>query len=206
MLFLPGASGKAEFWQPVAELLDGPDHGHDLLGWPGVGGNPPDPDVGSYRDLTRLAKDRLIDSEVPDQPQVVVAQSMGGVAAVSLALEHPELVRGLVLTATSGGIDVAALGGIDWRSGPRTAPRWVYERPADVSQRLPGLAVPTLLIWADRDAISPLGVGRELERLIPNSSLEVVDSDDHMFASTRAAEVAPLIQRFLDDQDSSITA
>lgn len=45
----------------------------------------------------------------------VVAQSMGGVVAVGLALRHPEKVRRLVLVASSGGIDVEGFGAEDWR-------------------------------------------------------------------------------------------
>ena len=51
-----------------------------------------------------------------DGPCGLVAQSMGGVIALSLAIEHPELVQRLVLTGTSGGIDVARFGGEDWRA------------------------------------------------------------------------------------------
>jgi pimeloyl-ACP methyl ester carboxylesterase len=49
------------------------------------------------------------------------------------------------------------------------------------------------LIWGDADPISPLAVGRHLAARMPKAALRVVAGGDHMFASTRAAEVAPLI-------------
>ncbi len=45
----------------------------------------------------------------------LVAQSMGGVVAIGVALAHPDKVRRLVLVATSGGIDVASFDGQEWR-------------------------------------------------------------------------------------------
>ena len=59
---------------------------------------------------------------------------MGGVLAARLAVEKPERVSRLVLTATSGGVDVARLGGAEWRAGYRAArpevPDW-FETDSD---------------------------------------------------------------------------
>ncbi len=89
MVFLPGASGDREFWRPVAQRL--PDQWEMvLLNWPGAGNQPHDPSVLGADDLvTRAAKH--LDGSVD-----IVAQSMGGVIAVRLALTRPESVRRLV--------------------------------------------------------------------------------------------------------------
>ncbi len=44
LVFLPGAGGRSDFWAPVSALLGG-EQEHVLLGWPGFGGNPPDPAI-----------------------------------------------------------------------------------------------------------------------------------------------------------------
>src|SRR5438552_2725187 len=112
VLFLPGALGTAEFWRPVGELL--PDAWEKVyLSWPGLGSQKPDRSVGSVDDLVRLVEREL--NEASD----LVAQSMGGVVAVRVALLHPEKVRRLVLVATSGGVDVTDLGGAEWRDDYR---------------------------------------------------------------------------------------
>jgi pimeloyl-ACP methyl ester carboxylesterase len=49
------------------------------------------------------------------RPSDLVAQSMGGVVAMRVALRHADWVQRLVLTATSGGVDVAGVGGSEWR-------------------------------------------------------------------------------------------
>lgn len=108
LVFLPGAAGAAEFWRPVASRL--PDRWRKtLLSWPGAGDQPHDPDVQGFEDLIASVSRDL------HGPSDLIAQSMGGIIAIGIALRHPEHVRRLVLTATSGGIDVAELGASDWR-------------------------------------------------------------------------------------------
>ena len=109
VFFLPGTGASPEFWKPVGSRLPAawPKH---YFGWPGLSAQPPDPSMKSYDDLVRLVEAKL------DRPVDLVAQSMGGLIAVRVALAHPSLVRRLVLTATSGGVDVSAFGAADWRA------------------------------------------------------------------------------------------
>jgi pimeloyl-ACP methyl ester carboxylesterase len=51
---------------------------------------------------------------------------------------------------------------------------------ADLSGLLPLIAVPTLLIWGERDARSPLSVAREFEAAIPGAELVVIPEAGHM--------------------------
>jgi len=73
-------------------------------------------------------------------PVDLLAQSMGGVIAVRAALEKPDLVRHLVLSVTSGGIDMASLGAQDWRPTFRARnpelPDWFVDEREDLSERL----------------------------------------------------------------------
>jgi pimeloyl-ACP methyl ester carboxylesterase len=61
-------------------------------------------------------------------PVDLLAQSMGGIIAIRAALQKPDLVKHLVLSVTSGGLDVSALGAQDWRPTFLTQnpglPRW----------------------------------------------------------------------------------
>jgi pimeloyl-ACP methyl ester carboxylesterase len=96
IIFLPGAGGAAEFWHPLGELLP-PEWEKSYLAWPGLGNQPHDPMVNSFDDLFVLAARNI------RGPSVIVAQSMGGVIGVRLALAYPENVTHLILVATSGG-------------------------------------------------------------------------------------------------------
>jgi pimeloyl-ACP methyl ester carboxylesterase len=113
---------------------------------------------------------------------------------VRLALAHPDRISHLVLTATSGGVDVTSLGASDWRTSYREeypkAADWILSERTDLTAELHRISIPTLLLWGDADPISPVGVGRHLEQLLPRARLQVLAGGDHMFARDRAAEIA----------------
>lgn len=191
MLFLPGMAGLGSFWDPVRAHL--PNWTTSALDWPGLGGTAPDPAVHGYDDLVDRVVARL------EQPSVLVAQSMGGYVAALTAIRHPELVSHLVLAATSAGLPMTELGAEDWRPGSRhahpDAPEWAFAMQPDLSGPLASIAAPTLLLWADRDPISPLPVGERLQQLLPHSHLVSYHSDDHWVVHHHAADVAARIAR-----------
>ena len=51
---------------------------------------------------------------------------------------------------------------------------------ADVRDVLPSIAVPTLLIWGERDARSPLTVAQQFARAIPDAELVLIPGAGHM--------------------------
>lgn len=194
LLFLPGASGNTALWQPVANLLKHPAEKFHV-GWPGFGSTPPDPAVNGIDDLVARVVEKI------DRPTALVAQSMGGAIALKAALQKPGLVTHLVLSVTSGGLDVAGLGALDWRPAFMQAnpslPGWFSGYREDLTACLPGVQVPTLLLWGDADPISPVPVGQRLASLLPRAELHVFPGGDHDLASGFAREVAPLIDRHL---------
>lgn len=194
-LYLPGAGGSAEFWRPLAALL--PQVGPEVhLNWPGLGNEPADPAVRGVEDLVQRVLAHMT------EPVDLIAQSMGGVIASRLAIEHPLKVRRLVLAVTSGGVDMTGLGASDWRADYRRtypdASAWITEQRAASNLPVERISAPTLLLWGDDDPISPLAVGRHLEGRISGARLHVVAGGRHDLARTHAAEVAPLIAAHLD--------
>jgi pimeloyl-ACP methyl ester carboxylesterase len=190
IVFLPGALGAAEFWRPVGDLL--PVAWNKVyLAWPGLGAQPKDETVNGFDDLVRLVEREL------DQPCDLVAQSLGGIVAIRVALGHRDKVRRLVLAGTSGGLDVAALGGAEWRDDYRRdhpgAATWITTDRPDHSQEIGMLSQPTLLLWGDADPISPVAVGEQLRSLLPTSTLEVIAGGTHSFAREQPELVARLV-------------
>jgi pimeloyl-ACP methyl ester carboxylesterase len=59
------------------------------------------------------------------------------------------------------------------------------------------LPQPTLVIAGDDDPIVPLGNGRILDRLIPDSRLHIVPGGGHLVLLERPAEMAALVTDFL---------
>ncbi len=45
---------------------------------------------------------------------------------------------------------------------------------------MPRIAVPTLLVWGERDARSPLSVARQFERAIPDAERVVIPECGHV--------------------------
>jgi pimeloyl-ACP methyl ester carboxylesterase len=194
LLFLPGAGGAAEFWHPLGALLPA-QYDKTYLNWPGLGHQAHRPGLDSLDALTAHAAAHL------RSDPLIVAQSMGGIFALRLALLYPQSVTKLVLTAASGGIDVMRFGASDWRPAYRAeypnAAAWITQARADHTAEISSIAQPALLLWGDADTISPVAVGRHLQGLLKHSCLQVIAGGDHGFAQERAAEIAPLVERFL---------
>ncbi len=195
IVFMPGVGADPEFWKPVGDRLPAA-WDKVYLGWPGLGDQPSDPSVSGWDDLLRLT----LEAVGPGTADLV-AQSMGGFLALAATLRHPRRVRRLVLTATSGGIDVGSLGAAEWRATHRAArpnaPAWIYQQLPDLAPRIGDIRSPTLLIWGDQDPLSPVAVGRRLADLLPSAALRIVVGGDHALALARAAEIAPWIEAHL---------
>lgn len=196
ILFLPGARGDRRFWGPLADLLPAR-YERVFLEWPGHGSVPPDPGVSSFDHLVDLVTRRM------DRPVDLLAQSMGGAVALRAALDRPEAVRHIVLSATSGGVDLSRFSSEDWRSPYRreypgaAASASLLEHQDDSSDRIRTITAPTLLLWGDSDPISPVAVGEYLASLLPRSKLIVVPGGSHMFAEEQPELIAPYIASHL---------
>lgn len=194
LLFLPGASGNRAVWQPVSDGLRHPG-ARRFISWPGFGGVPIESGVRGMDDLVARVVTAITG------PTDILAQSMGGTIAIRAALERPDMVRHLVLSVTSGGIDLVSLGAVDWRPRYReafsTLPDWFVTDRIDLSDRLHELTMPVLLLWGDTDPISPVAVGERLAELLPNASLMVVSGGTHDLVAERSREVLPVIEAHL---------
>jgi pimeloyl-ACP methyl ester carboxylesterase len=166
-----------------------------LCGYPGLAGVAPAASLRTLADLQAHLLERL-------PPRFdLVTMSMGGVLALRIALEQPERLRRLTLLATSGGVKVAALGGVDWRDNLRKAqpngPTWFVEDRTDVTPQLPRIPHPTLLVYGDADPIAPPHVGRFLQQNLPNAHLEVIPGATHDLEVDHPEAIAAMIAAHL---------
>ena len=175
LVFFPGAGGKVENLQPIAQRL-ARRRTAILCDYPGLAGVPAQPSLHSLGDLQAYLL-----SSLPEQFDLVT-MSMGGVLGLRIALEHPQRVRKLVLIATSGGVDVHALGALEWRADFRARPEmpaWFIEDRTDVTHQLSQIAQDTLLIFGDDDLIAPVSIGELLQKNLSRARLEVVPGGTH---------------------------
>ena len=99
LVFLPGALGNTQFWNPLIAQL--PEHyTKQVIAYPSFHGMAAHPDINSFDDLTNYVVAQI------QQPSILIAQSMGGIFAIATTLKKTDLVKGLVLIATSGGINL----------------------------------------------------------------------------------------------------
>ncbi len=66
----------------------------------------------------------------------------------------------------------------------------------DLSDLLPDIAVPTLLMWGDSDARSPLTVAHQFQQAIPDTELVVIQGAGHMSNLERPEQVNAAVRAF----------
>ena len=199
VIFLPGASGHVEFWQPMIEHL--PDSFKlKVIAYPEFGGAPAQDHVKNFNDLQNFVIDSIVEFS-EDQQVIVVAQSMGGIFAVQSALQYPNQIKALVLIATSGGIDLSPFDVADWRQDYQlqySVPDWFVKYKGNLDHDLNQINIPVLLIWGDQDLISPTAVGEYLQSKFKNAELYVVSGGEHDLAMRYSRQVASKMLEFIN--------
>jgi pimeloyl-ACP methyl ester carboxylesterase len=166
-----------------------------FIDYPGLGDAPPDASITTTDDLAGWVATRL-----PPRADLV-AISMGSAVALRLLLSHPDRLRRLVLLAPAGGIGVDRFGAVDWRPAfltrRPTAPRYLVDEQNRLDDRLAAVAHPALLIFGERDTVSPVAVGTFLQSRLQNATLEVVPRATHDIDEEEPDLVASLIEAHL---------
>ena len=196
LIFLAGASGNTQFWNPLIEQLPN-NYTKQVIAYPGFHGAAAHPDIHSFDDLSNYVVAQI------QQPSILIAQSMGGIFAIAATLQKTDLIKGLVLIATSGGINLERFKVQDWRQLYRQeyleSPDWFVTTKVDYEESLSTIEIETLLIWGDQDLVSPIEVGQYLNQILKKSKLYIVDGGDHGLAKQDADEVAIQINAYLKE-------
>lgn len=163
----------------------------------------------------------------------MLGNSLGGHVALVHVLKHPENIKSLILTGSSGlfengmGDTYPKRGDYDYIRkktevtfyDPAMATKELVDEVYDiVNQRLKVIKVialaksairnnlgdelkeiktPTLLIWGNNDTITPPFVGKEFNKLIPNSELHFIDKCGHAPMMERPDEFNEILNGFL---------
>jgi len=163
----------------------------------------------------------------------LLGNSLGGHVALVHTLKHPERIKSLILTDSSGlfengmGDSYPKRGDYEYIKkkteltfyDPNTATKdLVDEVYSIVNNRLKAIKIialaksairnnlgeelnqikqPTLLVWGNNDTITPPFVGREFNKLIPNSELHFVDKCGHAPMMEVPEEFNAILHKFL---------
>lgn len=170
-----------------------------------------------------------------------LGNSLGGHMALLYTIKHPDNVRRLVLTGSSGLFENAMGGSYPKRGSyeyiaervaytfydPQVATKELIDEVFEITnsipkcmnivqiaksaQRnnvahdLPGIQVPTLLVWGLNDTITPPSVAHEFNRLIPNSELWFIDRCGHAPMMEHPRRFNELLERFLEKHPAEMT-
>ncbi|TWI81609.1 pimeloyl-ACP methyl ester carboxylesterase [Lacibacter cauensis] len=163
----------------------------------------------------------------------LLGNSLGGHVALVHVLKHPERIKSLILTGSSGLFE-NGMGDTYPKRGdyeyirkktevtfydPAMATKELVDEVYEiVNQRIKVIKVialaksairnnlgdelkeiktPTLLIWGNNDTITPPFVGKEFNKLIPNSELHFIDKCGHAPMMERPDEFNEILNGFL---------
>jgi len=163
----------------------------------------------------------------------LLGNSLGGHVALVHVLKHPERIKSIILTGSSGLFE-SGMGDTYPKRGdyeyirkktaltfydPAIATKELVDEVYEiVNNRLKALKIislaksairnnlgeelnqikqPTLLIWGNNDAITPPFVGREFQRLIPNSELHFIDKCGHAPMMEVPGEFNVILHKFV---------
>lgn len=90
-------------------------------------------------------------------------------------------------------------GSTDYRNAGVMRDTLVAVLQEDLSDILPSVSQPTLLIWGENDTDSPLEVGKKMESLIPNAGLVVWENAGHYAFLDRPDQFNVVARHFLTD-------
>jgi 3-oxoadipate enol-lactonase len=144
----------------------------------------------------------------------IIGISMGGRIAVELTLQHPELVKSLILVSTGAKVTKSArrsllfilieiprrLGNL-WKKYPQ--PNYAYRRQRQASENydattmLPRIQVPTLILHGKGDRIVPYASAETMHNEIKDSKI-VSFKGGHTFFFWRQKEFIGAVEEFLE--------
>jgi 3-oxoadipate enol-lactonase len=143
----------------------------------------------------------------------VIGISMGGRIAMALALQHPELVRTLILTSTfarrtrNARLPVrhrikklTGVGGSTKSKQPyhAFARQFKAARSYDCSDRLDEIRVPTLILHGRKDNAVPYEMAEEMQAGIKGSKLIAFDGG-HRFIYWESKRFSDVVEEFLKE-------
>jgi pimeloyl-ACP methyl ester carboxylesterase len=76
----------------------------------------------------------------------------------------------------------------------------------DLTDRLPRIGAPTLLVWGERDEDTPLWMAHRMEQLIPDAGLVVLEGAGHYSYVDAPGQFGAVARRFLVEQPRELAA
>ena len=231
LLFVHGAGQSIATWRFQEGLFrNHPDFNYIALDLPGRGGSGGEglKSVQEYKDFLLEFIDALNLENI-----ILIGHSMGGAIAMLIAIQNPELLKALVLVATSPKLTVAqqtldkARDNYDdfcevspTRAIAEESPQELrdeYRRGLidagsevcygdllacnefDITDEVEKIHIPTLIISADKDIMTPAKNGEYLHQKIYGSEFHKINNSGHFIMQERVKEFNTILEHFLNN-------
>lgn len=158
----------------------------------------------------------------------LVGHSMGGAIAAQVAADYRGRVRRLILVDSAGiphrisgrwvgrvmrpwtwcplGFYRTLLGDVI-RSGPSNMRAGIREvRRYDIRPLLERIHIPTLVIWGEKDGLTPVENGREITNGLTHGRLEIVSKARHLPMVSDPSETSRLMLNFLKEELGAVSS
>ena len=196
---------------------------------PGFGGSP---ENDRTRDMPELAATMAKAAAALGLDQFnLMGTSFGGKTALSLAVLHPDRVQALVLEAPAA---IRPHGGEPPAGSPEEMARRLYAHPervapmppldpavrakqtrlvsrlrgpdrdTELEARLPGLAIPTLVLFGTVDRVIPPDMGHFYKELMPNCNLVFVYDAGHAISTDRPEAFTEVVADFVERREAFV--
>lgn len=224
VLFLHGWRSDGSVWNDIAKKLHTEKYSVYALDLPGFGGSPiPKTSftVSEYVDTVIGFMEKMNMRNV-----VLIGHSFGGRIAIKLASSHPKQVKKLVLVDSACFTNpskqrmkyaaklvkplfsfsfmqglrskiYSVLGASDYLATPFLRKTLVNVIEEDLSESLPHINSPTLLIWGEDDRETPLSGGKKIADQIRGSRLEILSGAGHYSFLDKPSEFYQVFEKFL---------
>lgn len=152
---------------------------------------------------------------------VLVGHSFGGKIAAQVAIDHPELVKKLILVAAPLlympplkirlKIVLHKVGkrlfpkkrsitkNMEYKEAIEKGLGEVFKKSVnyDMTKQLPEIKCPTLIIWGSKDKTAPIAIGQKMHSLIKHSRFEEIQNSGHNIQFENPNLLWGLINKFI---------
>lgn len=222
ILILHGWGQSSSLWKQLASKLNSlsPTEAIDL---PGFGNEPlVSPDWG-IADYAKWTESYIKSHKLKDV--VLIGHSFGGKIATHVAIKNPQWLKKIILigspvlyrpsTITKVKIATYKLAknilpkslrtkfySYDLKKAVDSRMGKIYGNSVryDQTENLQKIAKPTLIIWGDRDEEASIDIARQMQKLIPNSKLEVLKNTGHQIHLQNPYILYGFIKKFISIQ------
>ena len=186
VVYFHGNGGSLAGATRETALLAERGYGVLLVEYRGYGGNPGSPsEDGFYRD-GRAAMAFLRAKGIAPARTVIIGHSLGTGTASQMAKEFAPAA--LILLAPFTSLPDAAA-----EAMPFVPARWLVRGQFDNLAKVPGLALPVLILHGNADRVVPFALGARLAKVAPRATFRALAGAGHMISMEPEVQAAQLV-------------